>query len=280
MLDELLDHQRSTPLWVRNPCVLLEHPLDVWPFACHRSVAANVNAAVRALLYATVFASVATRSVRVLLVGLVVILVVTALGYWYEQSHSSARARHAVVGIYEPATSLVASLQHPDNSALPSDGTLQGMIRALQGQRSAPDAKRSPAPAADVAEKFMSNCQTQPWAPVQPTPLFPVPRTGELEHQLLSGQSTGNPLVSPQNPMGNPLTYDYYTAVNMDKPLASSVPQQEYTRFFNSQTEFPEGLFFHPVPDQTGMARPVYFPQSSEAGRSILQYLGTGYVGR
>jgi hypothetical protein len=218
------------------------------------------------------------------------VAVLTGLGYWYEQTRTGNNP-HDVATVYAPANALMPSLQHPSNCALPSDGSLHDMLRAMQCQSSvqgtdANDVPTLPPAAEDAqavdpeAEKFMADCQTQPWAPVQPTPLFKVPRTAQLEHQLLSGRTTGNPIVSEQNPMGNPLTYDYYTAVNMDKPLASSVPQQEYPRFYNSQTEFPEGLFINPVPDQTGMARPVYFPQSSEVGRSILQNMGTGYVGR
>ena len=88
---------------------------------------------------------------------------------------------------------------------------------------------------------------------------------------------TENPLVSEHNPMGNPTTYDFNTAVNMDKPRAVFHPKQEWAELYREQGEIPDGFWLNPIPDPTLMARGVFFPESSEFGRSITQDLGLGY---
>lgn len=281
----LLDTRAVVRVWPRHPVVLLEYPLDVWPFdTCSgpRTAAAKWNALTRLVLYASVAAAVASRRLVVLVVGVALALVVGAVAA--AMHGGGAPRRPAVVPTYRflvPG----GTLTHPHHARVPASGTLSEMLQAV-GPPETPEAAAealegattpTPAPA---PERFLANCQTQPWAPVEPSPLFRVRESAELSQQLATGYSTGNPLVSPQNPMGNPLTYDFYKAVNMDTPLASSVPHQELPRLLTAQTEFPEGLFIHPVPDPTRMARPVYFSESSEAGRNILQFLGTGYVGR
>lgn len=90
----------------------------------------------------------------------------------------------------------------------------------------------------------------------------------------------GNPMVGENNPMGNPTTYQFYQAVNMDKPRVVQIPKQQWAEeLYRENGRVPDGFWLNPIPDQTLMARgAVYFPESSEEGRSIIQDMGTGYI--
>ena len=78
-----------------------------------------------------------------------------------------------------------------------------------------------------------------------------------------------------QNKEGNPLVFDQQEAVRASRPDPSPADPEEtddqwQRKFTFNGEELPEGLFVNPLPDPTLVARPVSFPESSEADRPIV----------
>lgn len=145
--------------------------------------------------------------------------------------------------------------------------------------------KSTPATRPDsICDSLDDDCQQFPDdTPVEPIRKYGIKHNdGNWRHAPYSTGDieTGNPIVGENNPMGNPMTYDFYTAVNMDVPRPVFKQQQEWAQLYRPNGEVPDGLWMNPIPDQTLMALPaVQFADSSEQGRSILQTMGTGYWG-
>lgn len=237
-MNKVDDMEYQQRLWIHEPCVLVQHPLDVWPFNRHRSLDANANAAVRLVLYLSALLVLVTQSAVPLLLGFLVIALVTMYAYYREYTDA----------IHEPVEAPFAMRFNN---------------------------KESDATETDALSAYDVNCQQRPWKPVEPTPLFTPPVTEELLDDLADGAVSENPLVTPQNPMGNPLTYDMYTAMNMDAPVPAYEQTQEWGRLYQHGLNREEA---YPIPDPTRMALPaVQFPESSEANKGSYNLIQTGH---
>lgn len=94
------------------------------------------------------------------------------------------------------------------------------------------------------------------------------------------GLYTPNALVSRDNPYGNPHNYQVYDAAVMPSTrqpdevdvhkMAKDHAQRDQVKMYYGAGELDEGLFVNPLPDPTLMARPVFFPESSEWDRHIV----------
>ncbi len=89
-----------------------------------------------------------------------------------------------------------------------------------------------------------------------------------------------NPLVTGDNPYGNPHIYQGHEAGQMRRPrqpdemdvyrMSRDHAQRDAVKMYYGAGELDEGLFINPLPDPTLQARPVFFPESSEWDRHIV----------
>lgn len=108
-------------------------------------------------------------------------------------------------------------------------------------------------------------------------------RAGVGEFEAMGARD--NPLVTGDNPYGNPHIYQGHEAGQMRRlqqpdevdvyRMARDHAQRDSVKMYYGAGEMDEGLFINPLPDPSLQARPVFFPESSEWDRHIV---GTGNI--
>jgi hypothetical protein len=89
-----------------------------------------------------------------------------------------------------------------------------------------------------------------------------------------------NVLINENNPYGNPNPYQFHEAARMKRTrqpneldihdMITEQSQRDMIKMYYGSSELDEGLFINPLPDPTNMARPVFFPESSEWDNHIV----------
>jgi hypothetical protein len=99
-------------------------------------------------------------------------------------------------------------------------------------------------------------------------------------HESYPFDHENNVLINENNPYGNPNPYQFHEAARMKRTrqpneldihdMITEQSQRDMIKMYYGSSELDEGLFINPLPDPTNMARPVFFPESSEWDNHIV----------
>lgn len=96
---------------------------------------------------------------------------------------------------------------------------------------------------------------------LQPSDPFAfVPTEANPHPQLLDGVAPDGTNEALQNPYHNPLPYDSGVAVRSRRSVYQPKPEPWINNLYRGSGELSLDLFAYPLPDQTLMARPVFWP--------------------
>jgi hypothetical protein len=279
--------QIKSELWIKNPSQLVSPSGGslLWPFDETNTYEQRSNALARCIILGSAGFALGMRQTAPLLVG------AALLG-----TQAILEANGSAVGKKQTTTQTALS-QKPPIATMPEtysqsyDIDNQGYLPRVD----ALDQQVSPYPYPPPAE----NWQPLPYNETDAGPV-PIPASVALPYNQNMDETAMDPSTyipsydyeqaevqralaegkNSVNPYGNPLPYQEHFAAEGNsyrQPNEMDIHRQvlesakfDVKKMFGPVGELDEGLFINPLPDPTLMARPVFFPESSEWDRHIV----------
>lgn len=253
----------STCRWTECPSELItpDHGFKLWPFDKSLSEEDRDNAMARLILFGTLGTALYARDSRVLLTGAGLLALLGIIGS--EPPKQKSSKLHQMTASVPPVTI--------DPSQV--NVTAMGIVPV------------------QIPEVPLYDCPTMTYHPQQyPTPpntSSPIDQFAKESADYLVASMSINEDNRNYNPYGNPNVYQAYYAIdgNLPKqPNEMDVHAQliadgkmDIQKMFGPNGQLDEGLFVNPLPDPTLQARPVFFPESSDADTPIWDgFMGSG----
>lgn len=109
---------------------------------------------------------------------------------------------------------------------------------------------------------------------------MPFNKIDKKSYEPLPFGHEDNPLINENNPYGNPNPYQFHEGIRLKRTrqpnendvhdMITEQAQRDVIKMYYGAGELDEGLFINSLPDPSGFARPVFFPESSEWDKHIV----------